>query len=107
VFRSTQADPEQVLPDRNYQAMVRIPANLLADTGYTISVGVTLIRGEGEEHALVMNRALSFIVYADDQEVGPLRGPERRSGASLQRKGLIDPELEWTLKLEEPNVVRA
>src|SRR3954462_2758733 len=107
VFRSTQSDPEQVLPDRNYQAMVRIPDRLLADTGYTISVGVTLIRGEGEEHALVMNRALSFIVYADDQEVGPLRGPERRSGASLQRKGLIDPELEWTLKLEEPNVVRA
>jgi ABC-type glutathione transport system ATPase component len=98
VLRSTQTDLQAVGPDRNYQAMVKIPANLLADTGYTVSVGVTLIRGEGEEHALVMNRALSFMVYGD-QEIGGL-------GMSLQRKGLVDPELEWTLKLEEPNVVR-
>ncbi len=107
VLRSTQAELEAVGPDRNYQAMVKIPANLLADTGYTVSVGVTLIRGEGEEHALVMNRALSFMVYADQEMVGPLRGAERRSGATLQRKGLIAPELEWTIKEDEPHVVRA
>jgi hypothetical protein len=99
VLRSTQADLQAVAPDRNYQAMVKIPANLLSDTGYTVSVGLILIRGAGEEHALVMNRALSFMVYGD-QEINGL-------GRSLQRKGLIDPELEWTLKLEEPNVVRA
>jgi ABC-type polysaccharide/polyol phosphate transport system ATPase subunit len=99
VLRSTQAELHSLAADRNYQAMVRIPANLLADTGYTVSVGVILIRGEGEEHALVMNRALSFMVYGD-REINGL-------GTSLQRKGLIGPELEWALKLEEPNVVRA
>ncbi|HTM03518.1 MAG TPA: polysaccharide ABC transporter ATP-binding protein [Vicinamibacterales bacterium] len=106
VFRSTQPELEQVFPDRNYQALVRIPANLLADTSYTVGVGVTLIRGEGEEHALVMNRALSFIVYGD-QELGPLRNSQRRSGASLQRKGVIAPDLEWTVRQEEASVVRA
>jgi lipopolysaccharide transport system ATP-binding protein len=99
VLRSTQTELQALVPDRNYQAMVRIPANLLADTGYTVSVGVTLIRGEEEEHALVMNRALSFMVYGDQEVNAP--------GMSLRRKGLIDPELEWTLKQEEPSVVRA
>jgi lipopolysaccharide transport system ATP-binding protein len=106
VFRSTQPELEQVFPDRNYQALVRIPANLLADTSYTVGVGVTLIRGEGEEHALVMNRALSFIVYGD-QQVGPLRSSQRRSGGSLQRKGVIAPDLDWTVRQEEASVVRA
>ena len=98
VLRSSQPSLEHVSPDQAYEARVRIPANLLADTGYTVNVAVTLIRGEGEEHALVKDKALSFMVYGD-QEVNGL-------GMSLQRKGVIDPTLAWTIEAE-PNVVRA
>jgi len=64
-----------------------------------VNVAVTLVRGESEEqHALVKDRALSFMVYSD-QDVNAV-------GTSLQRKGVIDPELDWTIAVE-PNVVRA
>jgi lipopolysaccharide transport system ATP-binding protein len=98
VLRSRQPFLYQVGPDQAYEARVRIPANLLADTGYTVNAGVTLVRGEEEEHALIKDKALSFMVYGDD-EVNPL-------GGSLQRKGVIDPQLAWTIEVE-PNVVRA
>ena len=59
---------------------------------------MTLVRGEGEEHALVKDKALSFMVYGDDQVT--------TLGTSLQRKGVIDPSLQWTIEVE-PNVLRA
>jgi ABC-type polysaccharide/polyol phosphate transport system ATPase subunit len=98
VLRSVQPFLHDVGADQAYEAHVRIPGNLLADTGYTVNAGVTLVRGEGEEHALVKDKALSFMVYGDGQ-VNTL-------GASLQRKGVIDPTLEWTIEVE-PNVLRA
>ena len=99
VLRSRQPFLHDVGADQAYEAHVRIPGNLLADTGYTVNAAVTLVRGESEEqHALVKDRALSFMVYSD-QDVNAL-------GASLQRKGVIDPELDWTIAVE-PNVVRA
>jgi hypothetical protein len=98
VLRSVQPFLHDVGADQAYEAHVRIPGNLLADTGYTVNAGVTLVRGEGEEHALVKDKALSFMVYGDEQ-VNAL-------GTSLQRKGVIDPSLEWTIEVE-PNVLRA
>ena len=98
VLRSMQPHLHDVGADQAYEALVKIPANLLADTGYTVNAGVTLVRGEGEEHALIKDKALSFMVYGD-QEVGAL-------GSSLQRKGVIDPALEWTIEVE-PDVLRA
>jgi lipopolysaccharide transport system ATP-binding protein len=98
VLRSTQPSLLAVSPDQVYEARVKIPGNLLADTAYTVNAAVTLIRGEEEVHALVKDRALAFMVYGD-QDVNAL-------GTSLQRKGLVDPELSWTVELE-PNVVRA
>ena len=59
---------------------------------------MTLVRGEGEEHALVKDKALSFMVYGDGEVNG--------LGSSLQRKGVIDPMLQWTIEME-PNVLRA
>ena len=97
VLRSVQPDLHDVGADQAYEAHVRIPGNLLADTGYTVNAGVTLVRGEGEEHALVKDKALSFMVYGDEQ-VNAL-------GTSLQRKGVIDPTLQWTIEVE-PNVLR-
>jgi len=92
VFRSAQPELTQIGPDTVWEAVARIPANLLSETNYTISVGVTLIRGDGEEHALVVNRALAFMVYG-----------ERRGEAATQtlhRTGLIDPRLEWNMEMK-------
>lgn len=98
VLRSTQPYLHDVGADQAYEAHVRIPGNLLADTGYTVNAGVTLVVGDGEEHALVKDKALSFMVFGD-QEVNAL-------GMSLQRKGVVDPTLAWTIEVE-PNVIRA
>jgi hypothetical protein len=98
VLRSTQPSLLSVSPDQAYEARVKIPGNLLADTAYTVNAAVTLIRGEEEVHALVKDRALAFMVYGD-QDVNAL-------GTSLQRKGVVDPALSWTVEME-PNVVRA
>ena len=71
--------------------------NLLSETTYTISVGITLIRGEGEEHALVVNKALAFMVYRENSE---------EASGTLHRTGLIDPQLEWSMEMK-PYAIRA
>ncbi len=45
VFRSAQPELMWVAADTLYEALVKIPANLLSETNYTVNVGVTLIRG--------------------------------------------------------------
>jgi len=97
VFRSAQPELVPVGPDMAYEAIARIPANLLSETTYTISVGVTLIRGEGEEHALVVNKALAFMVYRE--------GGADASG-TLHRTGVIDPTLDWSME-KKPYAIRA
>jgi lipopolysaccharide transport system ATP-binding protein len=97
VFRSAQPQLMPVGPNQAYEAVARIPANLLSERSYTISVGVTLIRGEGEEHALVVNKALAFMVYREE-------GTE--SSGTLHRTGLIDPILDWSMEMK-PYAIRA
>jgi lipopolysaccharide transport system ATP-binding protein len=91
VFRSAQPELESVLADSVYEAVVRIPANLLAETTYTVNVSITLIRGEEEEHALIVNKALAFMVYGD-------QGVTADDGR--HRKGLVNPTLDWTMQVE-------
>jgi hypothetical protein len=102
VFRSAQPQLQYVGPDTAWEAVAKIPANLLSETGYTLSVGITLIRGEGEEHALVVNRALAFMVYGEERESS---GPKE----TLHRTGVVDPVLEWHMEMMEmkPDAVRA
>jgi lipopolysaccharide transport system ATP-binding protein len=97
VFRSAQPEFMPVGPDQAYEAVARIPANLLAERTYTVSVGITLIRGEGEEHALVVNKALAFMVYREE-------GTE--AAGTLHRTGVIDPALEWSMEVK-PYAIRA
>jgi hypothetical protein len=97
VLRSAQPGMSPVGADAAYEAVARIPANLLSETSYTINVGVTLVRGDGEEHALMMNKALAFMVYGD-------QGVD--ASGTLHRKGVVDPTLEWNLEVE-PDVIRA
>jgi hypothetical protein len=96
VFRSAQPDLVPVAADAAYEALVRIPANLLSETTYTVNVSITLIRGEGEEHALVVNKALAFMVYGD-------QGVTAEDGR--HRTGVVHPSLEWTMQME-PDAVR-
>jgi lipopolysaccharide transport system ATP-binding protein len=96
-FGSAQPELVPVGADMAYEAVARIPANLLSETTYTISVGITLIRGEGEEHALVVNKALAFMVYRENSD---------ESSGTLHRTGLIDPTLEWSMEMK-PYAIRA
>src|SRR5687767_5599183 len=91
VFRSAQPELVPVAADTSYEALVRIPANLLAETTYTVSVSIMLLRGEEEEHALVVNKALAFMVYGE-------QGVTAEDGR--HRKGVVNPTLEWTLQTE-------
>jgi hypothetical protein len=84
-------------PDTIYEALVKIPASLLSETNYTINVGVTLIRAEREEHSLVVNRALTFMVYGAEA---------KETATGKHRMGVIDPTLEWSLE-RKADVVRA
>jgi lipopolysaccharide transport system ATP-binding protein len=97
VLRSAQPDLIWVVPDMVYEALVKIPASLLSETNYTVNVGVTLTRAEREEHALVVNRALTFMVYGADA---------KDAAAGKHRMGVIDPTLEWSLE-KKADVVRA
>jgi lipopolysaccharide transport system ATP-binding protein len=98
VFRSSQPTLEPVAADMIYEALVKIPANLLSETNYTVNVSILLIRGEGDEHALVVNKALTFMVYGEPQAV--------EASETRQRKGVINPTLEWSMDTEQ-NAVRA
>jgi hypothetical protein len=97
VLRSAQPDLMWVVPDTVYEALVKIPASLLSETNYTINVGVTLTRAEREEHALVVNRALTFMVYGAEA---------KETATGKHRMGVIDPTLEWSLE-RKADVVRA
>jgi lipopolysaccharide transport system ATP-binding protein len=97
VFRSSQPEWVLVGPDLIYEAIAKIPANLLSETTYTLSAGVTLIRAETEVHALVVNKALAFMVY---------REQSTETTGTLHRTGLIDPTLEWSME-KKPLAIRA
>ena len=90
VLRSLQPESAPVFRNRIYQALVRIPANLLSETTYSINAGLTLIKGEGDEHPLVVHKALSFMVYAD-------HGVDAADG---RHDGMISPELDWNMPVE-------
>jgi lipopolysaccharide transport system ATP-binding protein len=97
VFRSSQPELIPVAADTSYEAFVRIPRNLLAETTYTVNVSIMLLRGEEEEHALVVNKALAFLVYGE-------QGVTAEDGR--HPKGVVHPALEWTLQTEA-DAVRA
>jgi lipopolysaccharide transport system ATP-binding protein len=95
VFRSSQPELAPVAADTVYEALVRIPRNLLSETNYTVNVSIMLLRGEEEEHALVVNKALTFLVYGE-------QGVTADDGR--QPKGVVSPSLEWILHTESDAV---
>lgn len=82
VFRTYQE--QEVVADRRgiMDLIVRIPANLLAETTYTVNVTIYTILGK--ETKIVLDNALTFMAYGRD------------AGTQLKR-GAIAPRLEWTV----------
>jgi lipopolysaccharide transport system ATP-binding protein len=83
VFRSTQ--PETFVADHRgvVDLFIRIPADLLAETTYTVNV--TVYTFLVKETKVVLDNALTFMAYGRDD------------GGQLKR-GAIAPRLEWTVQ---------
>jgi lipopolysaccharide transport system ATP-binding protein len=102
LFRS--ADPEMHRFDEEgiYDIFAKIPANLLAESTYSVTVNCSLTyHNEPREFLLVAYNALSFIAFSTEDTIIPV------SGGRLQKLGLIAPKLEWTVKAEKVDAARA
>jgi ABC-type polysaccharide/polyol phosphate transport system ATPase subunit len=73
-----------------YMASVVIPAHLLADSVYSVDVIVGIRRGE-ERFPVMLNNALSFPVYDNDEQ------QSARGSFSGQIRGLVRPKLAWNV----------
>lgn len=88
VFRAMQAEESRLEPPGTYQALVRIPGNLLAETVYRANVSVN-VRAEEGEQVHVEYDALSFHVYDTDEAISS-------RGTYVGRlPGVISPRLDW------------
>ena len=100
IFRTSDAEARPLREPGVYEALARIPRDLLAELTYVATVGC-IFRKEDElkEFPLLVYNALSFMVYATGQ-------PDIPTSGRLDRVGVIAPRLEWTVREEVP-VVRA
>ena len=87
VFRSKQ--PEAVTIDERgiYDILVKIPANLLAETGYTVDVVIEV--ESTKTQTINLPDVLSFMTYGE-------------SYASLYKGGVVKPQLEWSVMTPQP-----
>jgi lipopolysaccharide transport system ATP-binding protein len=95
LFRST-AGAFAPMPEVGvYEALLRIPANLLAESTYTVTVSCGIKKeaalNDPREYPLVVYNALTFMAYASEHAPDTGR---------LGRAPLIAPKLEWTLRRE-------
>jgi lipopolysaccharide transport system ATP-binding protein len=92
-FRTAQPEDVEIAEPGIFSASVRIPPNLLADTIYSVKVGI-LIQKDGRENTLVQDNALTFRVYAgDDPTRRTLLARDVYSGSSWA--GAVMPRLDW------------
>jgi lipopolysaccharide transport system ATP-binding protein len=100
IFRTSDEQARRLGEAGVYEALAKIPRDLLAELPYVAAVGCIFKKDdETKEYPLVIYNALSFLVYAT--ELGELP-----SSGRLDRVGFIAPKLEWTVREEVP-VVRA
>ena len=86
VFRTTLQDEVVTEKMGVVDLLVKIPANLLAETAYTVNV--TVYTSLVKETKVVLNNALTFMAYGHE------------SGDQL-RRGAIAPQLEWTAQVHQ------
>jgi lipopolysaccharide transport system ATP-binding protein len=101
LFRSTDAQTHQLADPGVYEVLAKIPANLLAECPYSVTVSCIFTwKNEPNEFPLVVYNALTFIAFSTDDRV---TGAEGR----VEKNGLIAPRLEWAVRQEETNAARA
>jgi lipopolysaccharide transport system ATP-binding protein len=83
VFRAVQPEDLVARTPGQYDLLVRIPANFLSETLYTLNVAITTREGE-KESAVTLPNALSFMVYGTND-------------TSLYKGGVVTPRLDWTI----------
>jgi lipopolysaccharide transport system ATP-binding protein len=101
LFRSSDSKVHALGDPGLYDIFAKIPANLLAESTYTLTVSCIMTRhDEPQEYPLVAYNALTFMAYATEEAAPPVAG-------RLHKTGLIAPRLEWTLKAVEVDAARA
>jgi lipopolysaccharide transport system ATP-binding protein len=97
IFRATDDTIRPLEEVGDYEALVRIPKNTLAELSYSVTVSCIFKRqNEDKEYPLVVYNALSFLAYATDSPDAP---PTARR---LEKVGVLAPRLEWIVRKEEP-----
>jgi lipopolysaccharide transport system ATP-binding protein len=101
LFRSTDTETHQLGEPGVYEVLARIPANLLAECAYSVTVSCIITwKNEPNEFPLVVYNALSFIAFSTEDRVAGAAG-------RVEKNGLIAPRLDWTVRQEETNAARA
>jgi lipopolysaccharide transport system ATP-binding protein len=101
-FRAVQPEDTRVDDPGIYRAVVRIPPNLLADTIYTVKAGI-FMSVDGQEFQLVLDNALTFRVYAGENE--STRTMLARGHQGTATAGVVMPHLAWDVVRERAVVV--
>ena len=102
LFRSSDSEVHRFGEEGIYDILAKIPANLLAESTYSVTVNCSLTyHNEPTEFLLVVYNALTFIAFSTEDTTAPT------SGGRLQKPGLIAPKLEWTVTAEKANAARA
>jgi ABC-type polysaccharide/polyol phosphate transport system ATPase subunit len=90
VFQSAQPEPVEFTERGVFDILARIPANILAETGYTVDISLAV---EGQKSQTInLPDALSFMTYGD-------------SYATLYKGGVVMPRLTWSVMTPEPEPV--
>ena len=100
LFRSTDRETHRLAEPGVYDIFAKIPANLLAENNYSVTVSCIMMRHEEpQEFPLVVYNALNFIAFSSEESAAAVVG-------RLQKPALIDPRIEWTLRAEEVDAAR-
>jgi lipopolysaccharide transport system ATP-binding protein len=87
-FRSVQ--PELTAVEQgDVVASARIPAHLLAETAYTVTVTIAFFEPDGRAHTCILYNALSFQVY------DAAKGDSARGTYTGKMPGALAPRLDW------------
>ena len=94
IFRTADTEARPLPEVGTYEALAKIPRDLLAELPYVATVSCIFKKdGEPKEYPLVAYNALQFLVYGTDL-------PDASASGRLDRVGFIAPRLEWTVRQE-------
>jgi ABC-type glutathione transport system ATPase component len=97
IFRASDDMARPLEEQGDYEALVRIPKNTLAELSYSVTVSCIFKRqNEDKEFPLVAYNALSFLAFATDLS-GAMTSSRR-----LEKVGVLAPRLEWIVRKEAP-----